>query len=436
MKSKYIFIFLLTLTNILPLFSQENIYPAPVNKSTIAITGATIHIGNGSVINNGTVVINDSKIQAVGNTVKAPTGAKIILATGKHVYPGIIAMNTNLGLAEISSIRAESDHTEIGDINTSIKSISAYDAQSSVIPTVRSNGVLLAHVVPRGATISGTSSIVQLDAWDWRDAGYKVNNGIHFNMPSLVNRPRGFAAFLNPNQPNAQDVIKTALNKIDEVRKFLREAKAYASLTNAPFNLKYDAVKGLFNKSQKLFVHCDLVKEMIMAIDIKKEFGLDIVLVGGADSYLIPELLKENNVPVILNEPHSLPSIADDAVDQPYKTGAQLAKAGVLFSIMIENDHWQQRCIPFQAGTMAAYGLAKEDAVKAITLDAAKILGIDSMTGSIEEGKDANIVISEGDILDMKSSKVSHAFIQGRQISLDNKHTQLFEKYKYKYGIK
>ena len=417
-------------------YNQENIYPVKENKGSIAITGATIHVGNGTVINNGTVIITDSKIRAVGTNIPIPAGAKTIAVSGKHLYPGMIAMNTNLGLAGISSIRAESDHTEIGDMNPSVKSISAYDAQSNVIPTVRSNGVLLAHVVPRGGTISGTSSVVQLDAWDWRDAGYKVNNGIHLNMPALINRPRGFAAFFNPNPNNANDVIKTSLAKLEEIRVFLREAKIYALQSNPPLNLKYDAVKGLFNKSQKLFIHADLVKEIIMAIDIKKEFDLDIVMVGAADSWLIADLLKEQNVPVILSEPHSLPSVADDAVDQPYKTGAQLANAGVLFSFAIENDHWQQRCIPFQAGTMAAYGLSKENALKAITLDAAKILGIDAMTGSIEVGKDANLVVSEGDILDMKTSKVSHAFIQGRQISLDNKHNQLFEKYKMKYGIK
>jgi imidazolonepropionase-like amidohydrolase len=430
MKQIYIFLFLLGFQVGL---GQENIYPVKENKGLIAITGATIHIGNGNVINNGTVIIKDSKIQSVGPAISIPVGAKTIVAKGKHVYPGIIAMNTNLGLAGISSIRAESDHTEIGDMNPSVKSISAYDAQSNVIPTVRSNGILLAHVVPRGGTISGTSSVVQLDAWDWRDAGYKINNGIHLNMPAMINRPRGFAAFLNPSP--ATDVIKTSLAKIEEIRKFLREAQNYGSQLTPVMNLKYEAVKGLFNKTQKLFIHADLVKEIIMAIDLKKEFDLDIVIVGASDSWLIAELLKEQNVPVILSEPHSLPSIADDAVDQPYKTGAQLANAGVLFSFAIENDHWQQRCIPFQAGTMAAYGLSKESALKAITLDAAKILGIDSMTGSIEAGKDANIVISEGDILDMKTSKVTHAFIQGRQISLDNKHSQLFEKYKMKYGI-
>lgn len=415
--------------------TQENIYPTPPHIGVTAIIGGTIHVGNGSVLSNGTILIKDSKIEAVGVNIAIPTNAIQINAVGKQIYPGIIASSTNLGLTEISSVRAYSDHTEIGDINPSIKSITAYNAESKVIPTLRSNGVLIAHIVPRGGTWSGTSSVVQLDAWHWQDAVYKLNNGIQLNFPALVNRPGPFAAQQGPNA--ATDAIKIALNRLEEIRKFLREAKIYsAQKNNADINLKYESVKGLFDQTQKLFVHCDLVKEMMLTIDLKKEFGIQVVIVGGSDSWLIPEVLKEYQIPVILSEPHSLPTTADDAVDQPYKTGAQLQAAGVLFSMAIEADHWQQRCLPYQAGTMAAYGLSKEDALSAITLNAAKILGIDHLTGSIEIGKDANIVISEGDLLDMKSSKLSHAFLQGRLLNLDNKHSQLFAKYKYKYGLK
>lgn len=428
--------FLLFLGSQAFLFGQDNIYPVATHKGMTAIQGGTIHIGNGNVITNGTILFRDDKITAIGERLSVPSNTTIINAEGKQIYPGIIAMNTNLGLAEISSNRASSDHTELGTMNPSIQSIMAYNAESKVIPTVRSNGILLAHIVPRGGTISGTSSVVQLDAWNFQDAGYKINNGIHLNLPAMINRPGGFNN-QNQNQPSAAELIKNALAKIEEVRNFFREAKAYLSIQqHAQTNLKYEAVKGLFDHSQKLFIHSDLVKEMMTALDIKKEFDFDVVIVGGADSWMIAETLKEFNVPVILSEPHSLPSTPDDAIDQPYKTGAVLQHAGVLFSMSIEADHWQQRCIPFQAGTMAAYGLTKEEALSAITLNAAKILGIDQMTGSVEVGKDANIVISEGDILDMKSSKVTHAFIQGRQINLDNKHTQLYEKYKFKYNLK
>lgn len=417
--------------------SQESIYPAASFQGTIAITGATIHVGNGQVIDKGTLIIKNSKIEAVGSNLAIPSGSRVIAVPGSHVYPGLIAASTNLGLAEISSVRAVSDFSEIGEYNPSVKTIAAYNAESRVIPTVRSNGVLLAHITPRGGIISGTSSIVQLDAWNWQDAAYKMNNGIHLNLPAMVNRPSPFAALMGQNQGPPVDALKNALIKIEEIRNFFREAKVY-SMKADPLNLKYEAVKGLFDKSQKLFIHCDLVKEIMIALDLKKEFNLDVVIVGGSDSWMVADLLKEQQVPVILSEPHSLPSTADDAVDQPYKTGFQLKQAGVLFSISLDaNDgYWQQRCLPFQAGTLAAYGLTKEEALSAITLNAAAILGIDKTTGSLEAGKDANLVISQGDILDMKSSKVTHAFIQGRAIDLNNKHSQLFEKYKYKYGIK
>lgn len=420
----------------LGLAAQETIYPAPAHQGVIALTGGTIHIGNGSIIERGTVLIRNSRIEAVGPNVSVPSGAKVIPVAGKQVYPGLIAASSNLGLTEIASVRATSDFGELGTYNPSVKAIMAYNAESKVIPTLRSNGVLLAQVTPRGGVFSGTSSVVQLDAWNWQDAAYKMNNGIHLNFPALVNRPGPFGGggLQGRGGSSPEDALKAALNRVEEIRSFLREAKAY-SKSGGPVNLKYEAVKGLFDKSQKLFVHCDLTKEILMALDFKKEFDLDLVIEGGTDSWMVADILREHQVPVILSEPHNLPSMADDAVDQPYKTAYLLHKAGVPFTIAIDG-FWQQRNLPFQAGTLAAYGLSKEEALSAITLQAARILGIDRQTGSLEAGKDANIVVSDGDILDMKSSKVTHAFIQGRQINLDNKHNQLFEKYKYRYNLK
>jgi imidazolonepropionase-like amidohydrolase len=413
--------------------SQENMHPAPAQTGTIALTNAVIHIGNGEVIENGMIVFRNGKIVDVRPA--APIAdIKLIDLKGKHVYPGVIASGTNLGLIEVSAVRSTADDEELGDINPSIRSLVAYNTDSKVINTLRSNGVLLAHIVPAGGTISGTSSVVQLDAWNWEDAAYKTDNGIHLNLPSLINVPEQF------RRPGAtDDRVKQGLEKIESIRNFFREAGAYRNeTTHAAVNLKFEAVKGLFDKSKIFFVHCTLVKEMLVAIDLAKEFGFKLVLVGAGDSWLITDILKQNNAAVILSQPHSLPTTDDDDVDQPYKTGAALQKAGILFTICQDggDGFWRQRNLPFQAGTMAAYGLTKEQALTSITLNAAKILGIDNITGSLEKGKDANIVISDGDLLDMKSSKVTQAFIQGREINLDNKQTQLFEKYKYKYSVK
>jgi imidazolonepropionase-like amidohydrolase len=192
----------------------------------------------------------------------------------------------------------------------------------------------------------------------------------------------------------------------------------------------------LFDKKQKLFIYADQVKQMLIAIDFVKEFGFDVVLVGASESWQIAGLLKQNNIAVILNQEHSLPSTEDDDFDQPYKTPFMLQKAGVLFALNDDHEESRYRNLAFNAGTAAAYGLTKEEALQAITLNAATILGIADKTGSIEAGKDANIIISEGDVLDMKSSIITAAFIQGRQVSLDNKQHQLYERYKYKYGLK
>ncbi|CAN5814796.1 amidohydrolase [soil metagenome] len=415
--------------------AQENMHPSPAQTKPVIIKNATIHVGNGKIIDNGYVVFENGKITEVGNgNVNALPSAIMIDATGKHIYPGIISSASRLGLVEVSAVRASDDDTELGDINPNIHSLVAYNTDSKVINTLRTNGILLANIVPSGGTISGTSSVVQLDAWNWEDAAYKTDNGVHYNMPLLINRPNRFRRRAAPT-----DLVKQGLEKIEETRRFFREAKAYNNeKTHVATNLKFEAVKGLFDQSKIFFVHCDLVKEMMMAIDLAKEFGFKLVIVGGNDSWIIADILKTNNVAVILNAPHNLPATDDDDVDQPYKTGAALQKAGVLFTIYQDggSGYWQQRNLPFEAGTMATYGLTKEEALTAITLSAAKILGIDDITGSIETGKDANILICEGDLLDMKSSKVTQAFIQGRDINLDNKQTQLYEKYKYKYAIK
>ena len=439
---KKIFILITAITGILVFntsaTAQENMHPSPAQSGTIALINAIIHVGNGQVIENGAIVFSNGKITEIGPNLNT-TDARIIDLKGKHVYPGIISPGSNLGLVEVGAVRATADFTELGDINPSIRTLVAYNTDSKVINTLRSNGVLLAHIVPRGGSISGTSSVVQLDAWNWEDAAYKIDNGIHYNMPALINRPNQSGGGRRRQNIDPEDPVKQGLERIENIRKFFREAKAYnTGLNHSEINLKFEAVKGLFNKSQTFFVHCDLVKEMMMAIDLAKEFGFKMVIVGGSDSWLIGDILRTNHVAVILGEPHSLPATDDDDVDQPYKTGAVLQKAGVLFTICFDggDGFWQQRNLPFEAGTMATYGLSREEALSAITLNAAKILGIDDRTGSLEKGKDANIVISEGDILDMKSSIITQAWIQGREINLDNKQKQLFERYKYKYGIK
>ncbi|MBL0882692.1 MAG: amidohydrolase family protein [Chitinophagaceae bacterium] len=420
--------------------AQDDVYPAPKQNKKTAITNAVIHVGNGTVIENGTLVFDNGKITYSGAAAGAPTAETTVDAKGKHVYPGLILPASTLGLQEISGVRGSTDINELGELNPSIHSIVAYKAESIVTNTLRANGILFAHVAPGGQLIAGQSSVVQLDAWNYEDAAYKIDNGMHFYMPSLLARPGGgrFAALLallGPQQPS--DPVKAALDRIEGVKAFFREAKAYHQKdAGKEINLKFEATKALFEKKQKLYIHCSQVKQMLIAIDFVKEFGFDVVLIGASDSWQIADLLKQYNIAVILTQEHNLPTLDDDDVDQPYKAATALQKAGVLFCLNDDDPQNRGRNLPFNAGTAAAYGLGKEEALKAITLNAAKILGIDDKTGTLQVGKDANIVISAGDILDMKSSIITNAYIQGRGVNLSSKHTQLYERYKHKYGIK
>jgi hypothetical protein len=334
---------------------------------------------------------------------------------------------------EISAVRATNDVLELGDLNPNVRSIVAYNTDSKIINTLRSNGILLANVVPQGTLIAGSSSVVQLDAWTWEDAAYKTDGGIHFYMPSLLPPP----PFAVNSQRSTTDPVKEGLEKIDRIKSFFNEAKAYLNEPpSGQTNLKFTSVKGLFDKKQKLYIHANTVKQMLVALDFVREFNFDVVIVGGSDSWQIAELLKQNNVAVILGQLHSLPTLQDDDIDQPYKTAAMLQKAGVMFAITDDDPQNRGRNLPFNAGTAVAYGLTKEQALQAITLNAAKIMGVADKTGSLEVGKDANIIISEGDILDMRTSIVTDAFIQGRKIDLMDKQKLLNERYNRKYGLK
>lgn len=434
---KYIF-FIVSILSTAAGYAQDDVYPAPPNKGVFFIKNATVHTGNGQVISQGTIKINAGKIEHVGADIIVPGDAQVIDAQGRHVYPGLILCVSQLGIKEIggNAVKGSNDYSEIGDYNTNIRSIVAYNADSRIPGTLRANGILLANVVPQGGLLPGSSSVVQTDAWSPEDAAYKTDIGIHFNMPGLMARPR-FGGGGGPQRQGTEDPVKQALTRIEEVKNFFREAKAYLGESgHKETNLKFEALRPLFEKKQKFFVHCNVVKQMLIAIDFAKEFGFDVVIVGGSDSWQIAGLLKQNNIAVILASEHSLPTAEDDDIDQPFKTPALLQQAGVLFALYDDDETTRYRNLPFNVGTAISYGLDKEEALKAVTLNAAKILGIDDRTGSIEAGKDANLVICQGDLFDMRTSVITDAFIQGRKVSLENKQTQLYERYKSKYGLK
>jgi len=416
-------------------FGQANISPAPAQSNPIVITNALIHVGNGQVISNGYIAFDKGKITAIGaGSAPAITGADVIDASGKQIYPGFICPITTLGLIEIEEgAKGTVDDSETGDLNPNVRSIIAYNTDSKVIPTVRSNGILLAQPTPDGGVISGESSVVQLDAWNWEDAAYKTDIGIHLTWPIVQTAPRRrMAPAAGPQESPAERTQKA----IDAITELFTEAKAYSEIDKpAVTNIRFEAMKGLFNGTKKLFVNADGEREIVQAVDFAKKFGISEVIVGGGESYLVTDVLRNNNVPVILQETQRLPDRDEDDVYLPYKLPKILQDAGVLYGLT-GIGFWRQRNLPFEAGEAVGYGLTKEQAVSMITINNAKILGIDKTTGTLEVGKDANLFISKGDALDMITIDVTTAFIQGRNINLDNLHKQLYRKFSAKYGMK
>ena len=409
--------------------------PADKQVEAISIEGAIAHLGNGKVIENSLIMFKDGKIAFVGSAMtKIARMGKIINAKGKHVYPGFIAANSTLGLVEIDAVKASSDERETGAMNPHIRSLIAYNAESKVIESMRPNGVLMAQVTPRGGTISGTSSIVQLDAWNWEDASIKTDDAIHINWPGSFTRGRWWLGEDPALKPD-----KNYVKNIDNIKSYFNNAKNYLAGEKSIKNLPYTATAGLFNGSQKLFIHVSGQREITDAIRISKKLGINnIVLVHGEGAEKVTDLLVKNNIPVILDRPHRNPNSEDTAYDYTYTIAKVLTDKGVLVSLGMEGqmERMNTRNLPFYAGTFAAHGLNKEVALQLLTSNTAKILGIDNSVGTIETGKDATLFISEGDALDMRGNILTDAFIQGRKISLESHQTKLWKRYSNKYKSK
>ena len=404
--------------------------PAADQSEPIAITGAVIHIGNGMIVNDGIITFDRGLITAVG---VASGGINLVNhalidVEGRHVYPGFVLPNSTLGLIEVNSVRATSDVLEEGDINASVRSAIAYNTDSEIIPANRFNGILTAQVAPQGGLISGSSTVFKLDGWNWEDAMLAKDVGLHLHWPSYVQRQRNSETGLFETVDNENYEGQTQL-----LHSLFQDAQAYSGQL---LNLNLLAMQPLFNGVTKLFIHADEAKQIISAIRFARSYGIqDIVLVGGADALSVKDFLLAQNVPVIYERIHELPQREWQDVDMPFKTPFLLHDAGIKVGIgggATSID--RQRNLPFFAGTAAAYGLNRETALAMITSVNAEILGVADRVGTLEVGKDATLFISEGDALDMRTSQVLGAYIQGRDIDLYGTQQQLYERFRVKYA--
>ena len=406
--------------------------PADIQKEAIAIEGATIHTGTGEVIQNGLIIFENGVINYSGKAdAKIARPKKVINASGKHVYPGFIVPTKSLGLVEIDAVRASDDEDEIGEYIPHVRSLIAYNAESQVVESLRQNGILIGQITPQGGTISGSSSIVQFDAWNWEDAAIKADDGIHLRWPSTLRRGRWWIGEPRGYQPN-----KNYLKQWSGIIEFLQEAKAYNQAPPKTTHLPYAATKGLFDGKQRLYVTADGEREIVDAVTELERIGVrNIVIVGGYFAEKQIDLLKSKSIPVLVHNPHNLPNLDDDAYDFVYGLAARLHQAGLLVGIQnASKANFQVRNLPFYAGHSVGYGLSKEEALALISSNTAKILGIDDKYGTLESGKNATLFISEGDALDMRTNQLSNAFIDGREISLETHQTKLWKRYQEKYS--
>jgi imidazolonepropionase-like amidohydrolase len=391
----------------------------------VIIKGATVHIGNGKTMNNAYVAFDSGKIVFVDSIMRnSYKNARIIDATGKHVYPGLYLLNTYLGLNEIDAVRSTRDYNETGEINPNVRSLIAYNTDSRVVPTAKFNGITYMQVVPQGGLVSGTSCIVKTEAMNWEDAVLN-EDGIHINWPEI-----------NHYAKDPKEQQKYLTEQQAKLVTLFAEAKQYQFKSdNDETNLRLQAMQDLFKQRKVLYVHANSAKGILEAMQfIKQHQPIKSTLVTGSDAHLVADEIKQSNIPVIVNLIHSLPNRNHHDVDQPYKTTAQLFNKGILVSIGFSGS-WESRNVMYTAGTCAAYGISPEQALQLITENAAKITGNDKSTGTIEVDKNATLIITEGDVLNMKESTLIHAFINGEEFNLENTQTELYKKYSKRYGI-
>ena len=407
--------------------------PAPAQSKPIALTGGTAHIGNGQVMENALITFDKGKITNVVDAATAKmdlSGYEVISITGKHVYPGFILPNSQVGLEEVGAVRAMSDSNEEGDLNPNVRAVISYNADSEFPPSFRFNGVLLAETTPRGGTIPGSSSLMEMEGWNWEDALHSADIGIHMDWPSISRRQFDFSTFSFNESPN-KDYDKQVMN----LERFFMDAAAYGQQANKEVNLKLEAMQGLFNGSKTLFINADNPKEIVSSIRTVQRSGVKkITLISGSNALMVAEFLKENKIPVILPSTHNLPSRPDDDVDLPYKLPHLMTQAGVMVSLYNNDALHGSRNLGFFAGTAVAYGMDKEEALKTITSNTAKALGVDARVGTLEVGKDATLFVSAGDALDYRTNILSHAFISGKLVTLPGNQQELYERYSKKYG--
>tara|TARA_Y100000766_G_scaffold140024_1_gene120400 strand:- start:317 stop:1627 length:1311 start_codon:yes stop_codon:yes gene_type:complete len=426
---KLLISFLLTVS-----ISANEQIPAPPQKNPILLKNGYIHtVSKGTI--EGSILFEKGKITRIAKYITPPKDCEIIDLNGKHVYPGMIAAVSGLGLIEINAVAVTNDHSERGDFNPNVRTNVAFNPDSEIIPTTRSNGILIANIIPNSGLVSGQSSVMMLDGWTWESATLSSPSGLHIIWPNMNSIAKN---------DYEKKRLKTAKEHLNNLENIIKDARAYARLRQTKSrsaenyhdeDLRWESMIPYVNKKLPIYVHANEVKQIEAAISWSVRHSLNIIIVGGKDAWRTTDLLIKNRIPVIYESVTSLPYRRFEDYDQAYKTPSILYEKGVQFCISqygSAGSAYQARNLPYQASMAASYGLPKEAALRSITLSAAEILGIDKKVGSLETGKDATLFISNGDPLEIRTN-ILQAYIQGKKVDMGDRHKSLYSKYKEKY---
>jgi imidazolonepropionase-like amidohydrolase len=409
---------------------------AQTRSDAIVIRNARIFTITKGVIENGSIVIAGGKITAVGTNVSAPGGARIIDARGLSVYPGMIDSGTTIGLTEVGQgAPGTVDTAEIGDNNANIHVDVAVNPESAHIGVTRVNGITTALTMPRGGLIAGQSALINLDGWTWAEMMLKPRAAMHITGPGGLGEGGGFGG---GQQRAGAELRREQDRRIEELKKILRDALAYgdakdarardASLPRMQTDLRLEALVPVARGQMPVVIHAQVERDLKKAIAFAEEMKLKVIISGAVEAWRVADQLKAKNIPVIIGPVNRMPSREDDPYDAVFENAAKLHKAGVRFAFQTQQAA-EARDLPYQAGESAAFGLPKEEALKAVTIYPAEIFGVADQIGSIEVGKLANLIITDGDPLEIRT-QIKHLIIRGRDVGLASRHTELYDKYK------
>ncbi len=416
--------------------------PGEAPEHPVALVGGTVHPVSGPAISRGTIVFDQGKIVAVGKQVKLPDHCEVIDVTGKHVYPGWIDADTDLGLIEIGAVRATRDQRETGRINPNVKAQVAWNPDSELIPVARSNGILLVQTAPAGGLISGMSALMMLDGWTWEDMTLRAPVALHVNWPNPKSPSakwfrRGEKAERKGEKQKEQD-SEQGEGGLARLERTFRDARAYWEARKAdpdqPVDTRWEAMIDVLRGKVPVVAHADRADQIESAVAFARRHHLRLIISGGYDALECRELLKQHRIPVIVKAVYRLPRHRDDAFDMAYTLPSRLRQAGIPFCIagFGRGSAANIRNLPYHAATAVAYGLPRDQAIRAISLSAAEILGVADRVGSLEVGKDATLIVCDGDPLEIPT-QVERAYIGGRPLDLNNRHRRLWNKYREKY---